>query len=161
MFHMSSSGHGMEKAKRQLSELPVGLVEAGARGLFRAGLIILGESVLQCPVDTGALRSTAYCSEPERGPFGIKVTLGYGGVPGTQGHTVATSAPRTSKKGHVYQSSAGVDYAIYVHENLEASHLPPTGAKFLERPMVALAPVLVPAEAGIEIDKYLAEKEAE
>lgn len=154
----SFSERGMAKAKRTLAELPVHMIEAGGRGLFRAGQTVLAQSVLECPVDTGALRATAYCSEPEITLSGIRVILGYGGVPGTQGHTVSTSAPRTSKKGNVYQSSAGVDYAIYVHENLEAKHLPPTKAKFLEGPVVTLGHVVIPAMVTIEIDKAIAER---
>lgn len=35
------------------------------------------------------------------------------------------------------------DYAIYVHENLEAFHKPPTQAKFLEQPLREMRPQAV------------------
>lgn len=56
-----------------------------------------------CPIDTGALRKSAYVSVTRRGKYGIDAIAGY-----------------------------DTEYAIYVHERLDAYHAPPTRAKFLE-----------------------------
>jgi hypothetical protein len=65
-----------------------------------------------CPEETGRLRETAYLSEPKvRKDGNIQFVMSYGtDINGTE------PAP----------------YALFVHEDLEASHEEPTQAKFLE-----------------------------
>jgi hypothetical protein len=59
-----------------------------------------------CPVETGALRDSAYLEiQPFRGQPRVEMGFARGGDP---------------------------YYAVLVHENLEMSHKPPTRAKFLE-----------------------------
>lgn len=75
--------------------------------LFREGEAIMLESKQECPVDTGALRSSGHVQRPTREAGEIVVNLGYGGP--------------------------AISYALPQHENLEYRH--PSGkAKFLEDP---------------------------
>lgn len=86
--------------------------------LYKEGLGILASSQGLVPVDTSALRSSGYVTEPERRGDTLEVLIGYGGP----------AAKINSKTG---ESTDG--YALYVHENLEAHH--PVGtAKYLEMP---------------------------
>lgn len=56
-----------------------------------------------CPKDTGALRKSAYVAVTRVSKWNIDARVGY-----------------------------DTEYAIYVHERLDARHAPPTRAKFLE-----------------------------
>lgn len=76
-----------------------------ARGLLKAGLFLQRESMKLVPVDTSALRATARTRKEGSG-IDIEVIVSY-----------------------------GTDYAVYVHEDLNAAHKPPTQAKFLEGPL--------------------------
>lgn len=156
MLTFQQRGDGMRRARHSLSSLPSRTGNAGAKGLYRSGHLVMAKSAIEVPVRSGALRATGYVTLPKKSGSRYTVTLGYGGVPGAQGVTIPTSQPRTSKKGNVYQSSAGVDYALYVHENLEAHHLPPTKAKFLEGPAIEIGKPAIPVEVKLEIDKELA-----
>jgi len=80
-----------------------------ARALTEEAEEIIGESKLEVPVKTGALRASGVVL-PTVIAFGGAVTVeaGYGGP----------AAP----------------YALAVHENLGISHSPPTKAKYLEDP---------------------------
>jgi hypothetical protein len=89
---------------------------AAELALYLEGERIMGESKGECPVDTGALRSSGNVVEEEAG----SVTLNY-----------------------------PLDYAVYVHENMEAIH--PTGkAKFLEDPVNRALPS-IPEKIGAAI----------
>ena len=74
---------------------------AAENAAIEAANLILEESLKLCPIDTGYLRSTGKIVVQGSG-YGIQVTVGY-----------------------------SADYAVYVHENLEAYHNPPTQAQFL------------------------------
>jgi hypothetical protein len=74
-------------------------------GLLRAGLFLQRESQKIVPVDTNALRASAN-TRAEGAGFDVAVVVSY-----------------------------GTDYALYVHENLEARHKPGKSAKFLEKPI--------------------------
>ncbi len=88
------------------------------RQLYREGLGIMAASQGLVPVDTTALRSSGYVTEPEIAGGRVTVLIGYGGP----------AAKINSKTG---ESTDG--YALIVHENLEAFH--PVGtAKYLEQP---------------------------
>lgn len=87
-------------------------------GLYKEGLGIMASSQGLVPVDTTALRSSGYVSEPRYEGKTVTVDIGYGGP----------AAKINRKTG---ESTAG--YALYVHENLDAFHKVGT-AKFLEMP---------------------------
>ena len=75
------------------------------RGLKRAGLFLQRESQRVVPVDTSNLKGGAFTRNVGGSGFDADVVVGY----------VA-------------------DYAVYVHENLQASHKPGKQAKYLEQP---------------------------
>ncbi len=91
------------------------------RGLVKAGLMLQRASQQLVPLDTGALKNSAFTRKVGSG-FSTDVQVGY-----TQ------------------------EYAVFVHENLEAHH--PIGqAKFLEQPARDLRPdmiALIRAEARL------------
>lgn len=79
-------------------------------GLIKAGLFLQRKSQEVVPVDTGALRASAFTrvvqgSRSQLGQFTTAVAVGY-----------------------------TMFYAIWVHENLEAGHAPGKIAKYLEVP---------------------------
>jgi hypothetical protein len=75
------------------------------RGLRKAGLFLLRQSLKVVPVDTGALKNSGRLHITGSG-FGTIVWIEY-----------------------------GMNYAIYVHENMSARHKPGKIAKFVETPM--------------------------
>jgi hypothetical protein len=75
---------------------------------------IFEDSQMVVPVDTGALRASGQVRPPEVSGTNVEVVIGYGGP--------------------------AADYAIYVHEDLEANHAPGTSAKFLEVPVLNRLP---------------------
>jgi len=78
---------------------------------------IMEESLRQVPKDTGALASSAFYDIRKAEDYGYEATLGYGG---------SVINPKTG--------IPVMDYAVIVHEDLEAFH--PIGkAKFLEDPI--------------------------
>ena len=74
---------------------------AAENAVIEAADLVLELSLELCPIDTGHLRSTGQVIIDGDG-YATVATVGY-----------------------------SADYAIYVHENLEAHHKPPTQAKFL------------------------------
>lgn len=84
-----------------------------AAGLVAAGLLLQKLSQAVVPVDTGALKNSAFTRVEGEG-FSTVVTVGY-----------------------------TMEYAIYVHENLYARHKPGKIAKYLSKPAKDNAPQLV------------------
>lgn len=84
------------------------------RGMKKAGLFLQRESQKIVPVDTGALKNSAFT------------------------RTVKGKAERNTKGQFVGNNVVVVGYtqlyAIYVHEDLNATHQPGKEAKFLEKP---------------------------
>jgi len=74
-------------------------------GLMRAGLFLQRESQKLVPIDKSILKNSANTRAEGLG-FNTAVIVSY-----------------------------GTDYALYVHENLEAQHAPGSVAKFLEIPL--------------------------
>lgn len=74
--------------------------------LWEEGQRIMNESVRICPIDTGRLRASRYVNPVSRENERFVLEMGY-----------------------------SADYALYVHEDLEAQHRPPTQAKYLEQPI--------------------------
>jgi len=93
----------------KLGALAARAPQALGGALYREGQAIMTEALPITPILTGALRRSGHVDEPEITESGAFVTLGFGG----------DAAP----------------YAVYVHENLTARHMPPTQAKFLEIPL--------------------------
>lgn len=92
-----------------LEKLGPELKRAVAARMNQWGEETMAQSKQRVPVDTGALRSSGHVVAPDPNAQVLQMTLGYGG--------------------------AAVDYALVVHENLEARH--PVGeAKYLERPVM-------------------------
>jgi len=73
--------------------------------LQEEGQAIMAESVRECPVEYGNLRASHYVSPHEVRGNDVKVTLSY-----------------------------GTEYAVHVHENLNAKHAAPTKSRFLSDP---------------------------
>lgn len=103
----------VEIDSKQLSQL---LAQGGPRavkalgqGLYKEATEAFARSQQEVPVDTGALRASGQVSRPMLSGRDTVVEITYGG--------------------------AAADYAIYVHENLEAFHNPGKKAKFLEDPV--------------------------
>lgn len=94
---------GLKDIQRTIKAIADAFPDKAAAALYQEAQIEMTESKRRCPVKTGALRASGRVAEPERGPGNsLSVTLSY-----------------------------GTEYAIFVHENLEAFH--PVGqAKFLE-----------------------------
>ena len=77
--------------------------------LYREAQEIIAQALPITPIRFGPLRRSAQVHEPEYSGATVSVTLGFG--------------------------NDAVKYAVYVHENLTARHMPPTQAKFLEIPL--------------------------
>ncbi len=90
----------VRKAIQSMKNRPAAMV----RGLKKAGLYLQRQSQMIVPVDTGALRNSAFT----RAAFAYNVCVV------TVGYTV--------------------NYAIYVHEDPDATHAPGKQYKFLEAP---------------------------
>lgn len=85
-------------------------VEGAGRFLYAHAVEVFNISQYLVPVDTGALRSSGYVTQPYVIGNNVGVLIVYG----------QASAP----------------YALWVHERLDLFHEPPTQAKFLEQPLV-------------------------
>lgn len=115
-------------AKSSITELENGLQAElkkrtflGMKGLKEIAEEIMNESQAEVPVDTSALKQSAFVEEQSK-----NILLGYGGP-------ADTINPKT------HQSAS--EYMYYVHEDLSAHHN--TGkAKFLEDPLTRHTQVL-------------------
>jgi hypothetical protein len=90
-----------------------------AGGLKEEGELTMTESKKECPVDTGALRSSGHVEAPIISGEKISVKLGYGGI-----------ATKINPKSGLPTTS----YAIKVHEELGVHHKVGK-AKYLEDPI--------------------------
>lgn len=84
-------------------------VELSARYLYAHAVKVFAVSQLEVPVDTGALRSSGFITQPF--VFGNQVAIS------------------------IVYGQAAAPYALWVHEIMEYYHEPPTKAKFLEDPL--------------------------
>ena len=83
--------------------------------LYGEGLSILGAATQLVPVKFGTLKASGHVEGPDiHTSGGVEVRIVYGGP--------------------------AADYALIVHENPGARHMPPTVYKFLERPVLAVEP---------------------
>lgn len=133
---------GLEQMTARLKALATVAPKAAGAALYREGERIMTEAKGRTPVDTGALRNSGHVTLPEMTLGGIQVVLGFGGPAGigNQGKT----------------NDKDVGYAVYVHEDLTASHVKKLSkkeaakrgvefgeigeAKFLENALLAAAP---------------------
>jgi len=108
---------GLGAWTRRIQLLATELPEAMGRAMKKEMQIELQEVKKVTPTDTGALRASMHVVGPE--PWGNHIRVGI---------NVGADLPR--------------HYAVYVHEDLEAFHDPPTGPKFLERTLRASRPFM-------------------
>ena len=105
---------GLDKALAKLDKLPGRIERIIKSELFKEGEGIMAMSKEAfVPVDQGPLRASGHVDDPVVKGDEVTVTLGYG--------------------------NSAVEYAVYVHEDLNAFH--PTGeAKYLETPFKMAVP---------------------
>jgi hypothetical protein len=104
---------GVSEMRAKLRQIAAKFPDRVGAAIYQEAQIEMTESKRRVPVDTGVLRASGRVSEPERSGRNISVMLSYGG--------------------------AAEDYAIYVHENLEAFHRVGQ-AKYLESVLDESAP---------------------
>jgi hypothetical protein len=84
-------------------------VALSGRYLYSHAAKVFERSQYEVPVDTGALRSSGYITQPYVIGNQVAISIVYG--------------------------QAAAPYALWVHERLESYHEPPTKSKFLEDPL--------------------------
>lgn len=95
---------GVKEIVKRLHTVAGETAKGMEKGLVKAGAFLLRESQKIVPVDTGALKNSGFVRKDGEG-FKTDVTVGY-----------------------------TMEYAIYVHENLDARHARGKQAKYLEDP---------------------------
>lgn len=83
------------------------------KGLYKAGLFLQRESQKIVPIDKGILRASAFTRMEGQG-FNVSAVVGY-----------------------------TANYALFVHEDLEARHKPGKQAKYLEQPLREKRPRII------------------
>lgn len=101
---------GVQRIQQSFKAMPEALRAVLGQELFWEAQEAYLKSQELVPVDTGTLKSSGTVVGPVDEGDTLSVTIGYGGAAG--------------------------EYAVYVHEDLEASHLAPTQAKFLEAAII-------------------------
>lgn len=146
---MSIKATGFTKANANLERLARSKPEAFARGLLKAGLLLQRESQKLCPVDTGALRASAYTKlngqlvtvPDEKGSDSPQGLLG-GAIAKVKGilsrlfgkKKLGKSAGLPKVTGMVdLEVGYTMAYAVYVHEGV-GKRFRVGQAKFLEQP---------------------------
>lgn len=84
-------------------------VAVSGRYLYSHATRVFERSQYEVPVDTGALRSSGFITQPYVTGNQVAISIVYG--------------------------QAAAPYALWVHENLEQRHAPPTKSKYLEDPL--------------------------
>lgn len=98
---------GLAQVTAGLQALPDAVAGALQRGLEDEAGTIMEAAIDQVPVDTGALRDSGRIERPQASGREVTIAFGFGG--------------------------GDVDYAVYVHEDLQATHTNGK-AKYLEDP---------------------------
>jgi len=115
-----SGVRGAREMMERLWQIAAKFPDRVGAALYQEAQIEMTEAKRRTPVATGALRASGRVAVPVRRGQNISVTLSFGG--------------------------AAIDYAIYVHENLDAWHgIPPFHggqAKFLESVLTESAPYM-------------------
>ncbi|MBC7340954.1 MAG: HK97 gp10 family phage protein [Clostridia bacterium] len=107
---------GLDTLHRNLRKLAQQYPDEVFAELYAEAEEIMTESKEECPVDTGTLRDSGFV-EPDKSRYRVRV--GYGG-PATKIN------PKTGQMSD--------EYAVIVHEDLNAHHKAGKKAKFLEDP---------------------------
>jgi hypothetical protein len=146
----------------------MGFVDAGDEllGQLRSGLdafgaMIMAESLIQCPVDTGTLKRSFRIGDVSGWDFAFKKGGGFQrAVRGKNGQfagaiEAAPGGDMSLTLGYGYGDEVNPktnhlasEYAAPVHEIIEAYHEPPTKAKFLEDPVYEHASLMEPVLAA-------------
>lgn len=100
---------GMDRLQKLLVAGGSAAVKAVGKGLYNEALMAFDKSQEVVPVETGVLRSSGQVGQPEWHGESVSVEISYGG--------------------------AASQYALIVHENLEAHHASGKQAKYLEEPV--------------------------
>lgn len=114
----------MSKFQKNMAFVEKQLLENVEDGMYVAGLALQAEAQRLCPVDTGALRASAYTRKNKKNASWIRKTLKVFGV--TQKYVIEVEVGFTQ------------NYGVYVHENVGAKFTVGQ-AKFLEQPSRQLA----------------------
>lgn len=104
---------GVAEMAAKIRRVEAGLRDDTAKALYQEAQIEMTESKRRVPVDTGVLRASGHVQEPVRSGKSVSVMLAYGG--------------------------AAEQYAVIVHEDLEAFHKIGQ-AKYLESVLKESAP---------------------
>jgi len=110
------------KLLANLMKLNLNVKSGAIKGLKETAKSIMTESVMQCPIDTGALVTSEYIEQPVEDFNGISITMGYGGP---------------NDKLNTKTNKMASEYAWEVHEDLYQRHPKGGNAKFLELPVRA------------------------
>lgn len=111
---------GLDRLTTKLGQRPAQISEALEAALFVDAEQTMTEAKALVPVDEGVLRASGFVNLPERTPTSVVVEMGFGGPAGS---------------GNMGESNPeDVGYAVYVHEDLAASHTVGQ-AKYLEAPL--------------------------
>lgn len=99
---------GLDALEEILERMGPGSRAALGSALYQEATEVLNASQLIVPVDTGDLKASGMVTEPTDTGTGVEVIVGYGG--------------------------STLDYALTVHEDLNAWHEEGSQAKYLEQP---------------------------
>lgn len=106
---------GLSALAKQYGRAGMGTQTALRQAVFMEANEVLNESKKLVPVDTGALKNSGRVEQPRVDGRGVSVEVTYGG--------------------------AAAPYALYVHEDPDASHAAGKTYKFLEIPAKKRAPI--------------------
>lgn len=124
---------GKDKVLKSLSKEITKIKGRTKKGLLAAAYYIKLKSQEKTPVDHGLLKASHYVSDGEQGFFSknIIAEIGIGGTGAVSEDQFDASAVNLENAAEL---GASVNYAIYVHEDLNAEHAHGQ-AKFLENAM--------------------------
>jgi len=111
----------MARQKGSFTDALPAIIGGTEAGLKAAAEEIMAEADILVPKDTLTLAESRFIDEPHTVGTTISIKLGFG---------------RGSTPNPIDGKVAG-EYAVPVHEILEAKHAPPTQAKYLETPAIA------------------------
>ena len=144
---MSIKVDGFEDSMKEMAKLEHRSREAFARGLVKAGLTLQAASQRLVPVDTGALRSSAYTTlngVPTQGDEGAgAIARAIGAVKSYFKKALSVVGVSKSSPDMSVEVGYTQSYAIYVHENLNSNHPNGGQAKYLEQPAREIYPQLL------------------
>lgn len=106
---------GINNLSKMYARAGMSSQKALTQALFMEANEVLNASKRIVPVDTGALKNSGRVEQPKITPRDVSVEITYGG--------------------------AAAPYALYVHEDPDASHAPGKTFKFLEKPARERAPI--------------------